>query len=484
MARSMIAEDRPWPTSSLSSPGNRITPHLTMSLHVLQTLCFTRAERLACTGWTNPSWAVVQTLERLLFSLSRRQSYDEDPASLVSFNHVDDGAPGSQNDPSIDDAPAIAFAFKQCGHNGHIIFRNTTYHINSPMITTGLSDVHIDIHGTLLWSDDTKYWLKHSMPIGYQNQSTVWFLGGDRLVVKGHGVGTFNGNGPVWYACCSASNYPHRPQALNIRHTTNSYFSGINFVQSQMWTMTVQFSSNVVLEDIYVNNTYDGGKVSDNTDGVDTLYSDNITFRRWTVHNGDDAISTKANSTNILIEDCTFYIGSGLAFGSIGQYPGVYERIENVTARKITGIGTKYAGYVKTWYDRSRSELSTNGGGGGIGFRDVYLDGARAEPFSISQCTSYSGAKNRSCDTSTFKISDITIANVRGTVKSNIVAVMQCSAADKGCDNIAIENVVVENTSSTANASCPNAWQYECDNVNNPIGFRCTGKVSKNPGGS
>ncbi|KAH9831047.1 glycoside hydrolase family 28 protein [Teratosphaeria destructans] len=426
----------------------------------------------------------------------------------------------AQNDSSIDDAPAIVSAFKRCGHDGHIIFRNTTYHINSPLNTTGLSDVHIDIRGTLLWSNDTDYWLNHSMPIGYQNQSTVWFLGGDRLVVKGHGVGTFKGNGPVWYNCCSTSNYPHRPQALNIRHTTDSYFSGINFFQSQMWTMTVQFSSHVVLEDIYVDNTYDGGKVSPNTDGVDTLYSDDITFRRWTVHNGDDAISTKANSTNILIEDCTFYRGLGLAFGSIGQYPGVYERIENVTARNITGIGTKYAGYIKTWYvvppprsrvdtdttdaqDRSRSELlkppphllsalpdPPNGGGGGLGYmknitiRDVYLDDARAEPFSISQCTSYSGAKNRSCETSQFKISDITVANVRGTVKSDVVAVMQCSAAAGGCDDIAIEDVVVENTNRTAHASCPNAWQYQCDNVNHPVGFSCTGEVSKNPGGS
>jgi galacturan 1,4-alpha-galacturonidase len=56
------------------------------------------------------------------------------------------------------------------------------------------------------------------------------------------------------------------------------------------------------------------------TDGADTIYADNITFRRWTVDNGDDSISLKANSTNILIEDCDFYTGLGIAIGSIGQY--------------------------------------------------------------------------------------------------------------------------------------------------------------------
>jgi hypothetical protein len=51
---------------------------------------------------------------------------------------------------SVDDAPAILSAFNRCGRGGHIIFTNTTYNINSTMNTTGLSDVQIDIYGTLL----------------------------------------------------------------------------------------------------------------------------------------------------------------------------------------------------------------------------------------------------------------------------------------------------------------------------------------------
>lgn len=56
------------------------------------------------------------------------------------------------------------------------------------------------------------------------------------------------------------------------------------------------------------------------TDGADTIYVNNITFRNWVVDNGDDSISMKANSTNVLIEDCDFYTGLGIAIGSIGQY--------------------------------------------------------------------------------------------------------------------------------------------------------------------
>jgi galacturan 1,4-alpha-galacturonidase len=137
--------------------------------------------------------------------------------------------------------------------------------------------------------------------------------------------------------------------ALTIYDAHDSTFSGLNFVQSQMWTMAIMYSSNLVLEDIYVNNTYNGGKTASNTDGCDTLYSNNLVFRRWTVHNGDDAIALKGNSTNVLVEDSTFNTGQGFALGSIGQYPGVFEVIQNVLVRNITAIGTKYAAYLKTW---------------------------------------------------------------------------------------------------------------------------------------
>jgi galacturan 1,4-alpha-galacturonidase len=76
-----------------------------------------------------------------------------------------------------DSAPAILSAFERCRHNGNIIFHNTTYHIGSIMTTTGLSNVNVDVRGTLIWSTDIQYWLANSLPMGYQNQSTAWYLG-------------------------------------------------------------------------------------------------------------------------------------------------------------------------------------------------------------------------------------------------------------------------------------------------------------------
>lgn len=109
--------------------------------------------------------------------------------------------------------------------------------------------------------------------------------------------------------------------------------------------MSIIHAENLLFENIYVNSTDAGQTVGfdfsslnvslicfnyrldvhhpQQTDGADTIYANNITFRNWIVDNGDDSISMKANSTNILIENCDFYTGLGVAIGSIGQYGDV-----------------------------------------------------------------------------------------------------------------------------------------------------------------
>lgn len=81
---------------------------------------------------------------------------------------------------------------------------------------------------------------------------------------------------------------------------------------------------------------------------LQTVYANNITFLRWIVSNGDDSISMKQNSTNIYIANCTFYKGLSFAMGSIGQYPGQINVIENVTAENIILYDTIYGARIKT----------------------------------------------------------------------------------------------------------------------------------------
>ncbi|KIK65770.1 glycoside hydrolase family 28 protein [Collybiopsis luxurians FD-317 M1] len=383
-----------------------------------------------------------------------------------------------------DSAPAIIDAFKRCGHNsrgrrGKVVFTNDTYTVATVMNTTGLSNVDVDLKGTLFWDNSNlTYWLNNSLPVGYQNQSSAWLFGGENVTWNGHGYGTLNGNGQVWYDFVNGTNnYPGRPHQITITGTRDSVFEGIRFVQSQMWTMTVIHSENVLLENIYVNSTDTEHAVgfefsSLNTDGADTIYANNITFRGWTVDNGDDSISMKANSTNILIENCDFYTGLGVAIGSIGQYEGRFETIENVTARNITINNMRYGVYVKTWTGVSTG-FPPNGGGGGLGyasnmtFSDFKLNNATGI-FAITQCTSYNSAAGN-CDTSLFNVRNLTLENWSGDAASDVVGSMQCSAASP-CTGMRIQGIDINDpVNNTAPAN------YLCDSVLDPVGFNCTG---------
>lgn len=107
--------------------------------------------------------------------------------------------------PDGDDAPAILAAFEECKTDGHVVFSNTTYYVRSVLNTTGLRHVDVEVNGTLLWSDDIEYWTANSLPIGFQNQTSAWHIGGDYIHFYGHGVGTLDGNGQVWYDCKSGT---------------------------------------------------------------------------------------------------------------------------------------------------------------------------------------------------------------------------------------------------------------------------------------
>lgn len=98
--------------------------------------------------------------------------------------------------------------------------------------------------------------------------------------------------------------------------------------------------------------------------------ANNITFLRWKVASGDDSISMKQNSTNIYIADCELHNGMGLAMGSIGQYPGQINVIENITAENIRLFDTAYGARIKTWTGVLKG-FPPNGGGGGLGHAKV-----------------------------------------------------------------------------------------------------------------
>ncbi|KAG6860440.1 hypothetical protein C0995_011080 [Termitomyces sp. Mi166 len=134
--------------------------------------------------------------------------------------------------------------------------------------------------------------------------TTAWMLGGDRITFNGHGTGTFDGNGQIWYDLANGvGNLPGRPISLMITNTTNSRFTNLRFVQSQFWTMAIKNAEDVLLDSIYINSTSSTSDAESLSGGGGGLgYARNLIFRDFKVSDLTDSVA--------FISQCTSYSGA------------------------------------------------------------------------------------------------------------------------------------------------------------------------------
>lgn len=194
---------------------------------------------------------------------------------------------------TVDDTPQILDAFKQCGHDGHIVFTEGTYSIRQVMNTTDLRNCEIEILGTFVWSgDNIQYWLSHSYSVVYAGRSTAWLLGGTNISMRGHGKALFDGNGQIWIDQNKGQgNQNGRPISLTIWHGTNVVIDGITWRMAQFWHTFVAHSQNVTMTNLDMNTRSSTSNSAVNTDGTDTWNSRDIVISNWTVRCGDVSLS-------------------------------------------------------------------------------------------------------------------------------------------------------------------------------------------------
>lgn len=192
----------------------------------------------------------------------------------------------------IDDTPQILDAFRQCGKDGTIIFREGTYHIRQVMDTTDLRNCSVEIHGTFVWSaDNLSYWRQRSFPVTYAGRSTAWLLGGRDVSLRGFGKALFDGNGQAWIDLARGQgNLDGRPISLTVWHGTNILIDGISWRMAQFWHTFVAHSQNVTMTNLDMRTYSTNSHSSVNTDGTNTWNSRDVFISNWTVLSGDVSI--------------------------------------------------------------------------------------------------------------------------------------------------------------------------------------------------
>lgn len=105
-----------------------------------------------------------------------------------------------------------------------------------------------------------------------------------------------------------------------------------------------------------------------NTDGWDTFRSDSIVIQNSVIHNGDDCVSFKPNSTNIVVQGLVCVGSHGISVGSLGQYVEEFDIVENIYVYNISMTNASDGARIKVWPGTDTPFQPGLSGGGGSGY--------------------------------------------------------------------------------------------------------------------
>ncbi|KAI9046624.1 hypothetical protein LZ554_009367 [Drepanopeziza brunnea f. sp. 'monogermtubi'] len=232
------------------------------------------------------------------------------------------------SDNDTDDISAEFYrGLEKANHGGTLVLpKDKTFVIGKKLDLTFLKDVHVNLEGTILFTDNVTYWQSDYFYHSFQKSISFWKWGGEDIKIYGEGILDGNGQACTYY----------RPILFYAENATNLYIEGIRFQGSPCWTNFVVMSKNVVYNRVIIENLSTSENPPKNTDGWDSYNVDGLTVRDAWVNIGDDCFSPKPNTSNILVENIYCNGTHGVSMGSIGQYPGVKDHIYNAHIENIT----------------------------------------------------------------------------------------------------------------------------------------------------
>ncbi|EIW52205.1 pectin lyase-like protein [Trametes versicolor FP-101664 SS1] len=380
-----------------------------------------------------------------------------------------------------DDTDQVEAAIAKCGHFGTTVFAPGQYNITRKM-TWDLVSSRVDLHGSLNFKPDIAYWLDPANTyrvIFIQSQASWFVLTGRDFTVDAHNAGGIAGNGQAWwsfFANRTRADGDGRPVALTLSNVTRGVVRDFRVEGQPFWCNAVADSSEVVYDGMYCNATnadpvWAGQNIVPNTDGINTYRSDKISLLRFDITSGDDCLAIKGNSTNIFAKDITCRGGNGIAIGSLGQYAGLPDIVDNlvmedlklirldpqVQPNMVSGV------YLKTWTGSVHGAPPTGGGGGGGFVSNVVAKGVSVDRVTVPIHLYQTNGGGSGDTPSSLQFSNLTFSDWTGTSLRNTIVDVECSPAVP-CPNIRFENVNIAPPNGTAAS-------FKCINVASEFGL-------------
>ncbi|KAF2962731.1 hypothetical protein GQX73_g10836 [Xylaria multiplex] len=376
--------------------------------------------------------------------------------------------PGAARDPSkicvvdpeaTDAGPALISAARDCNNGGTVVLLpDTTYTIASPTDLTFLQSVDVLILGTVVFNDDVEYWQTKAFGYAYQDAHLFWKFGGRDVNIYGLGTGTLDGLGQTWWTAKRSNETLYRPILFGTDGLVGGSVSGLNMKNSPFWFNVIMNSSDILITDINIwNEVTNSSSPPANTDGWDTYRSTNIVIQNSTIDNYDDCVSFKPNSTNIIVQNLHCNGSHGISVGSLGQYQGEYDIVEDVYVYNISMNNASDGARIKIWPGVPPNTTGSSSGGGAGHVRNItyelFYNTNNDWAIQLTQC--YFASSQEACNAypAALLVEDILFKDFYGTTSAR----HDPQVGTIVCKNIRAENIAVSPPSAaTAQCICTN----------------------------
>ncbi|CCD45756.1 glycoside hydrolase family 28 protein [Botrytis cinerea T4] len=274
-----------------------------------------------------------------------------------------------------DDSPALLAAIKSCNNGGVVQLNETLYTISTALDIKSLQSIDFNISGTIQFSSNITYWTANSFKYVFQNSSSFWQWSGNDI--NWYGGGTIDGNGQPWWDAFAKDSTLARPILFVMNGVTGGSMSGLKMKSPPNWFNLITGSQDVLISGMTLTAVTSNSNPVKNSDGWDTYLSSHITIQNSTILNTDDCVSFKPNSSSIIVQNLACSGSHGISVGSLGQYVGVTDIVEDVYIYNNTLSNASDAARIKVWagaVPNSDGSLPYGAGGGSGVVRNITYD--------------------------------------------------------------------------------------------------------------
>lgn len=255
---------------------------------------------------------------------------------------------------------AIQRAIDLCEKGGTVYIPKGEY-VSGALYLKSDMTLYLEEGARLLGSGDIKDFPVMGYPFEGRDQlcyaSLINTDGAPHKNITIEGEGTIDANGTALFLAERAENKGARGRAVCIRNTDNLVIKGVKIRQSPAWCLHFLYCKNVLLDNIEIHSKYDenGNRYEHifNGDGIDIDSCKDVHVINSLIASQDDCIAIKSGrdtegrragipSENIVIENCSFKSGFGVAIGS--EMSG---GVENVTVKNCTFENTHSIASIK-----------------------------------------------------------------------------------------------------------------------------------------